>query len=384
MERPLASAVAIIFANLKGNLGDLALLQAALLHVAREAPESELHVWSHGFLTTDTVRFEAFLKGGPPAFSLIGETAPKFLKKLVKAAIRNGLGPAIHGPLIRFIAGRYDPTAKRFSDYHRIYVVGGDQFDHVAVAPMFGTISAIARYNPRLSCMPVSINPRMLRSVTPSQLKEYLALFDSPVIARDMATHTFLNEHRIQSELGADAALTLNSAIQGIKENHDHSDKIILSLAAPSGQVVDLLKSSIKSLHDQGYEVAAHTTCPPGDRKTLNALHAALELPVHEPLTWQEVVANLKSARIVVSNRLHSLLLAGMAGATVLPVGNRAKTAAFIDETQVGTYANGLTEITPENIFKALETSDLQRQRVQSYIQQGLERLSTVGWREEY
>ncbi len=70
---PRERKVAVLFANLKGNIGDFAILQAILEQLNFYYPGYKIDVYSHPLVDIDETRLAAFSKHSPP-FSLISSS----------------------------------------------------------------------------------------------------------------------------------------------------------------------------------------------------------------------------------------------------------------------------------------------------------------------
>ena len=92
--------VLILFANLKGNLGDFAILHAMLVDLEKRYPGSEKHVFSHGHQAIDDARMEAFLRQPHPPFVYKGKTPYWRTPRILSVIKRIGLEKWLAGKLI--------------------------------------------------------------------------------------------------------------------------------------------------------------------------------------------------------------------------------------------------------------------------------------------
>lgn len=362
----MEKAVAILFANLKGNLGDLAILEANLLRLAQVYPDHRIDVWSSGFLTVDQVRLGSFIKAGAPPFRLRGTSPDHPLRRWRSAARSFGLERALQPYLVARSQRRFATDAEGFAEYERIFVVGGDQFDANASAAMFGTLKAVAGINPRLSNFPLSVNPRTQNINSPSLLRDFFALFEGPVLVRDELSNSFLKGIGVAAELGADSVLSLSSRIKAISGS-DSSAGLVVALTRSAPEDSAELARLLGRLAPLPSAIRTLTSTPSVDKAFLD--RRAMNVAYSAPGTWQELVAELRSATLVVSNRFHCVLLAAMVGTPVLPVCNRTKIRSIKTAAGLPFSVEGIHAVTPSMIQTVLDFAPRQREAFDRYLE---------------
>ena len=361
----MQNAVAILFANLKGNLGDLAILEANLVHLSQIYPGYRIDVWTSGFLSTDGDRLQSFIDAGAPPFRLRGKTPDLPMRRWRKVFSSAGLGKALQPFLIASAQREFATEAQSFSQYQRIFIVGGDQFDAIVSAAMFGTLKAIAAINPRLSNFPLSVNPRTQTANAPALLRACLGLIEAPLLVRDEMSHRFLTGAGIACDLGTDSVLSMAARIRSIPAS-DHATGMVVAITrtAPDDPVhLARLLSALRTLHGP---VSTLTTTPSADHVFLDLRDMGVAYSA--PGTWQELVAELRSATLVISNRFHCVLLAALVGTPVLAVCNRAKITSVKDAAGLPFWSEGLNATTLDLVQSLLKDGIGQREAFERYL----------------
>jgi polysaccharide pyruvyl transferase WcaK-like protein len=105
--------------------------------------------------------------------------------------------------------------------------------------------------------------------------------------------------------------------------------------------------------------LALLTTCESEDGEAYRRLCTEFGAAYLAPATWQETVAELKASALVVTNRLHGLILGCLAEAPLLPVTDRRKSEAFVADARMPHSARS-----PEAITHALLERCLADRRV--------------------
>ena len=147
----MQKSVAILYANLKGNIGDFAILDAMLRETAQRFPGRRIDVYPHGFLDVDDTRLAAFRAAGAPEFEIAGGTFHRPVPPKLKRLYRFGLWPRIQRRLVENLRRASREEAKRFAQYEAIFLAGGDQWNAMDLGvSMFGTLLAIAEHNPNI------------------------------------------------------------------------------------------------------------------------------------------------------------------------------------------------------------------------------------------
>lgn len=351
-------SVAILFANLKGNIGDYAILDAMLRHISCVYPEHQIDVYPHSFLDIDENRLEAFRSADAPEFTISGKTFYLKVPAYLKRAYRFGVWPWIQHHLINNLCSNALPEAARFADYDAIFIAGGDQWNGMDLGiSMFATLKAISHYNKNIYSYPFSLNTRILNFNSISDLQNYYSYIRNPLIVRDGISHDLLSKMGIPSVLGQDIVFSLQNIGISIEPKYDKNPERIL-LVLTGGHSRELLEKSLSQLiekllpHKRPIELL--TTCAPEDEQVLNSLSNRYGVVTCAPTTWQDTVSELKQSSLIVTDRLHCLILSTFAETPVFPVSDRQKSEAFVQDAGITHYAKTMDEVSPEAIELAI------------------------------
>jgi polysaccharide pyruvyl transferase WcaK-like protein len=362
--------VAVLFANLKGNIGDFAILHSMLIELADRFPGHPLHVFSHGFHQVDERRLAAMMASGAPAFQLAGRTyAANRTKRLERLGRLLRIWPAIQAQLVRSLAARADGDAARFASYEAVFLAGGAQWGGTRHAiSMFGTLQAVSKHNDRVFTFPFSTSSKMRRFNTTGSLRRYFSRIQRPILVRDGTSKSVMDEIGVSAVLGADCVFSMQDMSGGIDPAAGRDRSRVLVVVTGTGrQFAGDLRSALQRIAASGREVALLTTCEIDDGPVLEPLARELGIPYYAPATWQQAVAEMKASSLVVANRLHGLIFGCFARTPLLPVIDRTKVAAFVKDAGMPHSAAGLHALTPELLNRSMGDRDAILERMSSY-----------------
>jgi len=123
-----------------------------------------------------------------------------------------------------------------------------------------------------------------------------------------------------------------------------------------------------------GRPIEMLTTCWIEDLQIYQDLGREYGTEVRAPLTWQETIAELKQSAVVVTDRLHCLILGTFAECTLFPVGDRKKAEAFINDTGTPHHVLGMEGVTPEALEAAMADREAILDKIRAYRDLALER----------
>jgi polysaccharide pyruvyl transferase WcaK-like protein len=362
----MKSPIAILFANLKGNVGDFAILHAMLLELKERFPGHPLHVFSHGFHDVDEVRMRAF-QASAPEFDHVGTSYIQGAKRsLARFVPFFRSSPAVQAREISSLARRSIPRASRFRDYEAIFIAGGTHWSGRKFGTsMFGTLAAVHHHNDRIYTFPFSVKPSMQKYNSREALQRYFAMIRDPLVVRDGITKKVMDDLGIPSVFGADCVFSLQGQANDIQpmEGRNRS-RIIFALTGSSEKE---LEAVLHPLSRTAGEIALVTTCELADRKALEPLARELGASYYAPATWQETVAELKASSLVVTNRLHGSILSSFAKTPLLPVTDRKKVEAFAIDARLPHTAGGVHALTDELLERCLADRDIILDRMAQY-----------------
>ena len=337
-----------------------------MIHHLRSAfPLRQIVIYAHPLVGIDESRLTKFL-ARHTGLSVV-RTAPVMpISKLDRALSSSPFRRETQKKLIGKFANQAAAQVAEFANFEAILIAGGDQWSGRELGlSMFGTITAIHSINPNLYAFPFSLKSSLLGLYTKPTLQSYFGMLRQPLIARDSTTKSLLDQLDIPVVQGADCVFSLRGQATGIPPATGRDSSRILYVV--KGQE-PLLAEALKGLLDEGINVELLTTCHEEDRRVYEPLAARFGLVYHQPATWQEIVAEFKSCSLVVTNRLHGLILGSLAGAPLLPVTDRKKAWAFANDTEIPHSAERARNVTPQLINKAVSDRDLIRSKVDQYL----------------
>ena len=368
--------IAILFANLKGNIGDFAILHAILLDLSRKFPGQALHVFPHGHHDIDERRLTAFKELSQVEFEIGGRTyfsdaEPTLLERSIRLF---GLWPIMQAHLIRSLAERVATHASLFRNYDAIFLAGGEHWGGTRGGiSMFGTLNAVYRHNDQIYAYPFSVNPRMSSFNSSQALLGNFRNIQEPLVVRDSMSKTVLDELGLDPVLGVDSVYSMQSLADDIEpmENRDRS-RIIFALTGSRGRFGADLRTALRRVGASGNRIALMTTCESEDGNYCKAIANEFSMPYYAPLTWQEAVAEIKASSLLVTNRLHGLIFGSLANTPLLPVANRKKAQAFVRDTQVPHSVSSPLELSRALLEICLADRDMIIKKVKGYQERAL------------
>lgn len=370
----MAAPIAIIFANLKGNLGDFAILHAMLLDAERRFPGHPIHVFPHASLAIDHDRLDAFRACGVPPFEIVGYSYSKKVPRRLKILRNSFLWPSIQAHFINKLQSESDEDASRFQDYAAILIAGGEQFGKNIGTSMFGTILSIHKYNTEIYTYPFSINSEIPNIYSKKMLKSYFEKLKSPLIVRDSRSKEIIESIGLDAVQAPDCVFSLFPLAETIKpQPHRDNSRIFLALTGSSEVLERSLRHIIRNLRDEFPNLSLLTTCEVVDGKAMRKISDEFGVPFYAPATWQDAVAELKASSLVITNRLHCFVFSLFAGVPVLPIVNRQKVAAIARDLNIAHTAASIEEVSSGllNVVKA--SAHVSKNEILSYLERSSE-----------
>lgn len=366
--------VAVLFANLKGNLGDFAILQAMLEDLSQRFPGSPLQVVPHPLTVIDQTDLETF-RGGAPAFELVGPPYrfkyPFFLKWLTHTKQWS----AVQSAQIKLLSRRWAKDAGKFARHRAVVVAGGDQWGGVNLATtMVATVKAISVSNKNIYGYPFSLSPDVSRLNSPKSARFNFSSMAPPLIARDKMTHQLLESFDVRASLGVDCVFSLQDMAEGIAPAKDRNPDRVVFMVTGNDCQQDTVRA-IASILSHGIPVELVSTAPPEDEVSFKSIARALNIPVHMPRSWQGAVSELKASALVVTNRLHAIVFSSFGDAAVLPVANRAKAAALATDMGLPHMVPDVISTTPQIVRRALSDRALINGAMHQYRKRSREQI---------
>lgn len=348
--------VAIIFANAKGNLGDFAILHSILVDLELKRHGHPVHVYSQPFVSIDDARLAAFRKLAPE-FELVGTTfadGGNVHKMFIRIARALGLRRQYQAARIWFLAKRANAPAKHFSQYQEVYVAGGAQWTGVdSGVSMFATLRAIAAHAGGIYSYPFSVSPSLWKVNTMSGLASDFAKIAAPLIARDSSSAGILTKLSLETKLGADCVFSLAETGRSVAAAIRTEKTRVLFVV--TSQKSEAIGDTLRRLQAGTFSIDFLTTCETEDRPIQGPVASAHGSQLISPLTWQEAVSEMKASDVVITNRLHGLILASFAGVPVLPLTDRSKVLAVVEDANLPLQIPSLSSLTSEIIRECID-----------------------------
>ena len=153
------------------------------------------------------------------------------------------------------------------------------------------------------------------------------------VAVRDKASQNLLSSLGIESECFADCALLLTQ--ESTIDCPTESKPIMLIPRGGYPKIEVGLLAIAQQLQERSEKVVALTIQKNEDQATIDKLNKIIpSLKVYEVNTPSEALSAMQHARLVISIRLHGLILAAKAGVPIMGLVYDPKVAAFLDESE--------------------------------------------------
>lgn len=364
----MSRTVAIAYANLKGNLGDFAILQSMLMDIRRSRPDCLPHVYSQPFVPVDEQRLEAFKRLAPP-FEYMG-TMREDLRHLTPLQVRalrmvSALRVYQEARTSRLAEKAAMDFGPRFAEYDAIYLAGGAQWTGVnAGVSMFANLRAMARYNTEIYTYPISVSSSVQSLNLKASLLSDFGKIRKPLIARDSETHAMLCGLGLDATLGADCVFALASLFGERRTKNSANNRLLFVL---TNQATETIEKALNVAKAAGFSPALLSTCAVEDGAAQVAAAERAGVPFIAPLTWQEAVAEMEASAIVLTNRLHGLILSSFSSACVVPLTDRQKVRAVVQDAELPVSVGSLAELDGSKLDEAGKLRDEIKTRLRTY-----------------
>ena len=346
-----ALPVVILFANLKGNLGDLAILHAMLINIEKYFPSAPRIVYSLGHKNVDAMRLMRFLEQPHPVFQYKGPAPYHEIRRRWAFLKHLQLHRWLKGFLIDRLCARFASMEpfQSMGIYQKVFLAGGEQWGGFSAGiNMVATVGAIYRFNQRITIFPFSIRQNVIDSYSFETLKSCFAKISGKVVLRDRLSAQSLRKVSDRIVEGVDCVFSLADCVPR-NPSLEKSEDTILTIAVTEeklGSTMEDLTDAIRRLKNQGIVVRLLTTCEEEDGRGLSKLGAMLEIDYIAPATWQEAVDELGKSTFVVTNRLHCMIFTFFADVPVVPLINREKVHGIFSDAGLDCHIMHLNELT--------------------------------------
>lgn len=219
---------------------------------------------------------------------------------------------------------------------------------------MFATLRAMAAYTDRIFSYPVSVSSSLWKLNTRSGLAADFFRIQAPLIARDSTSEGMLKELGLNAALGADCVFSLAEIGKSVEAAPRGKTSLRVLLVVTSQEAV-AISGALQRLRSHGISIALLTTCESEDFAVQKPTAEANGAQFLAPLTWQETVAEMKASDVVITNRLHGLILASFAGVPILPLTDRSKVLAVVNDAALPLKISNLEHLNVEVVKEAVD-----------------------------
>jgi polysaccharide pyruvyl transferase WcaK-like protein len=356
--------VSILCSNLKGNLGDFAIVEALTLAIKRYLGEAfQIDLYYHANKAIDSVRLQAFMAEAKFELKNI-HPAPHYRRPWwLRLLCRSGLWQAhysrYHNSAIVRVAGEIRNQQDFFqavalkSDL--ILFSGGAQWGRGDLnLNMFAQLQAVALGHCPVRVFPFSLSEATLNCNGLEGLKRLFQALDSPIFVRDGITHQALATAEISSELVSDCVFSLlrqfNSRWDAQSPEAGQSRRVYISLTESGDTDVASMSALIRSLKEASLHPILFSTCEVEDRNFYQAVQDVVEVDAVYPISWKQALSLLSCCRYVITNRLHCTIFSALSGTPVIPVTNRSKSKAYVRDAALPCSLSEVGAIAPAQL----------------------------------
>ena len=366
-------AVLVVFANVKGNLGDFAILHAMLEELVKRFPGRRIDVCSHGQHRADDKRFAAFVALANPAFHYVGRTPFLRIPRAWSFFKRIGLSSAVSERFIRRLANEYGKKSpfEEVETYDAVVFAGGEQWSGFSNGiTMLAVLSMLIPRNPNLYLFPCSVKEKLVEMHRMSRLEHCFGAFSGRVITRDSRSHGTVRKFRSDAISGVDCVFSLGDCVD-VPDRVDGTGKeVLFALTTSPGSRNNEVRAAFQRLEAQGFRVRMLSSCEREDGDDHRVICGGDESKCLFPETWQEAVGLLGRADVVFTNRLHCLIFSFFTEVAVVPVLDREKLLGVFRDADLPLGIKSVDEIDAALIGKILERKDEIRERISAYREQ--------------
>lgn len=378
-----SNSILILCANLKGNLGDFAILEAMGRVLLKHFPDCEVSFYHHGNKGEDTERLAAFERTLPPGMRSVGSAPsgrrPYFLRKFTKSLMRGGL----HYGQQRAAIGKWADRLAQDEDFcariktaRAVFFAGGSQWGKGDLnMNMFGQLLCVRQLNAKAFIFPFSISESLIPCNGSQSLKELLRLLCNPIAVRDIETYELLNQIGVPAQLFCDSVFALDG-ICPTQGSAEAGNLVFICITSKGGLTAGAVAKVIEALHEQQMEVALFSTCEIEDEAFYRQIKKLIDVDLVAPKSWQDAVFRLGQARFVVTNRLHCLIFSCLIRTPVVPITNRVKVRGFARDAGLDLSFSSLEEVAHTEVSSIAARRDETIAAQKSYLAKSAETLN--------
>jgi polysaccharide pyruvyl transferase WcaK-like protein len=360
--------ITILAGNLRGNLGDYAILHSMVIMLNDLYKPLEITITYHSYTGIDKIRTEKFESMLPSNCKISNATPyyrPKLLTKLLRKVTKSE--KMISKVLYYYVCSmlfisRTFKNIKKDSDM--IILAGGGHFsDMLLSANMFAQLKISLMSCKNTIVFPQSI-PKNLFEFFPKQIMVQLYKQMGIVAFREMQSYQYFKETNLNNiYYFPDIVFALQDKFN-LEQVNTISKKSIGIVLANTGQRVgkDYINNKLSVLCKQiellGYTPIIVTTTESIDIAYLNGLKKLYpNLKIIAPKDWKELIQVFSTMKLIITNRFHGMVFSILSHIPVLPVIDVTKTEYMTKTLGYKYFVNDEDEIDKDYLNNLLNNN---------------------------
>lgn len=370
MPRP----VTILCANLKGNLGDYAILEVMGRSLVRRHPGIEVRFFHHANKPVDPERYPVFLEECSVPLTDMGAapyyTRPSWFRLASRVPGTDGLATRIHNRLIERVTRKLchdHGFVEALRDSSLVLFAGGSQWGKANLnLNMFAQLACASQHN-RVAAFPFGISQAAFDCNGPETLGDMLSRLAPPIPVRDAISQRLLADAGLETVAVSDCVFTAGDLVNGPKPGSDRARTVYVAVTRSGATTPAAVVALFERLRAAGFEPVLFSSCEAEDRPLADGVTALADVTFVAPRSWKKAVDLFSEAAFVITNRLHCLIFSALAGTAVVPVGNRQKARAYAEDAGLDFAPAEVDAITSDAISGFVDTLDTVRARQATY-----------------
>lgn len=371
MPRP----VTILCANLKGNLGDYAILEVMGRSLARRHPGIEVRFFHHANKPVDPLRYPVFVDECSVPLTDMGVaphyTRPKWFRLASRLPGTGRLAPRIHNRLIDSTTRRLcleQTFVEALRDSSLVLFAGGSQWGKANLnLNMFAQLGCAQRHN-RVAAFPFGISQAAFDCNGPAALAAMLARLTPPIPVRDVISHRLLAAAGLDTVAVSDCVFTAGDLVADcLRPAPSRSHTVYVAVTRSGATTPERVVALFARLRAAGFDPVLFSSCEAEDLPLAHGVAAISDETFVAPASWKTAVTLFSEAAFVITNRLHCLIFSALAGTAVVPLANRQKARAYAEDAGLDFAPASIDAITTGAISAFVETLDSVRARQAAY-----------------
>ncbi len=317
-----ARNVLLLFANFGGNLGDILIAECTVEWLCRSYPGCSIHI---------------HIQDGRREEALVQSFAARHPNVTFLPPMAVSPGPADGANLYQDLldALRGHDIAQVFSAMDAVICLGGGHWSGVERPLFMAAMITVAAER----CAHVSFMPHSMASVIRDEVKPILGPCLNRLAVAAMRDPLSL---RLAQALGVRTAVLvpdsafLTARSVPVRERPNATPRILVSLRHNSAGATDpswweKVPAIGQQITHQGATLELLSTYPRQDQTLTTALQGTLGCFVHDLPDLDGIFAALSQVDVIISDRLHVLIMGTILGIPILPVLTLGKVAGYVD-----------------------------------------------------